>query len=41
MSRGKVEVFFSLRSEAEEEVTGKLNGAVLQGYLDAMRQMVT
>ena len=34
-------MFISLRSEAEEDVTVKLNGAVLQGYLDAMRQMVT
>ena len=41
VSRGKVDVFISLRSEAEEDVTVKLNGAVLQGYLDAMRQMVT
>ncbi len=40
VSRGKVDVFISLRSEAEEDVTVKLNGAVLQGYLDAMRQMV-
>ena len=41
VSRGKGDVFISLRSEAEEDVTVKLNGAVLQGYLDAMRQMVT
>ena len=41
VSRGKVDVFISLRSEAEEDVTVKLNGAVLQGYLDAMRQMVS
>lgn len=40
VSRGKVDVFISLRSEAEEDVTVKLNTAVLQGYLDAMRQMV-
>ena len=41
VSRGKVDVFISLRSEAEEDVTVKLNGAVLQGYLEAMRQMVS
>ena len=41
VSRGKVDVFISLRSEAEEDVTVKLNDAVLQGYLDAMRQMVS
>ena len=41
VSRGKVDVFISLRSETEEDVTVKLNGAVLQGYLDAMRQMVS
>ena len=40
VSRGKVDVFITLRSEAEEDVTVKLNTAVLQGYLDAMRQMV-
>ena len=41
VSRGKVDVFISLRSEAEEDVTVKLNAAVLQGYLQAMQQMVT
>ena len=40
VSRGKVDVFISLRSEVEEDVTVRLNPAVLQGYLDAMRQMV-
>ena len=41
VSRGKVDVFISLRSEAEEDVTVTLNKAVLDGYLAAMRQMVT
>ena len=41
VSRGKVDVFISLRSETEEDVTVKLNTAVLQGYLNAMRQMVS
>ncbi len=41
VSRGKVDVFISLRSEAQEDVTVTLNSAALQGYLSAMRQMVT
>ena len=41
VSRGKVDVFISLRSDAEEEVSVSLNKAVLEGYLAAMRQMVT
>ena len=41
VSRGKVDVFISLRSESEEDVTVSLNKAVLEGYLNAMRQMVT
>ena len=41
VSRGKVDVFISLRSEAEEEVVVSLNKTVLDGYLAAMRQMVT
>ena len=40
VSRGKVDVFISVRSEAEDEVEVSLNKAVLQGYLNAMRQMV-
>ena len=40
VSRGKVDVFISLRSDAEEEVAVTLNKAVLEGYLAAMRQMV-
>ena len=41
VSRGKVDVFISLRSEAGEEVKITLNESVLTGYLSAMRQMVT
>ena len=41
VSRGKVDVFISLRSENEENITVSLNKAVLEGYLNAMRQMVT
>ena len=41
ISRGKVDVFISVRSEGGEEVKVSLNSAVLEGYLAAMRQMVT
>ena len=41
ISRGKVDVFISCRSEGGEEVKVSLNQSVLQGYLAAMRQMVT
>ena len=41
ISRGKVDVFISVRSEGGEEVKVSLNSAVLEGYLTAMRQMVT
>ena len=41
VSRGKVDVFISLRSENGDEVQVSLNKAVLEGYLAAMRQMVT
>lgn len=41
VSRGKVDVFISLRAEAEEDVVVNLNRGVLEGYLTAMRQMVT
>ncbi|MBQ8797417.1 MAG: YicC family protein [Oscillospiraceae bacterium] len=41
VSRGKVDVFISLRSEAGEDVKITLNESVLNGYLTAMRQMVT
>ena len=40
VSRGKVDVFISLRTESEEDVSVSLNKAVLEGYLNAMRQMV-
>ena len=41
VSRGKVDVFISVRSEGGEEVSIRLNENVLEGYLSAMRQMVT
>ena len=41
ISRGKVDVFISVRSEGGEEVKVSLNTAVLEGYLAAMRQMVS
>ena len=41
VSRGKVDVFISVRTDSEEDVTVSLNKAVLEGYLSAMRQMVT
>ena len=41
ISRGKVDVFISVRSEAGDEVVVSLNKGVLEGYLAAMRQMVT
>lgn len=41
VSRGKVDVFVSLRSEGGEQAQVSLNTAVLEGYLTAMRQMVT
>jgi uncharacterized protein (TIGR00255 family) len=40
ISRGKVDVFISVRSEGGEEVKVSLNSNVLAGYLAAMRQMV-
>ena len=40
ISRGKVDVFITVRSEAGDEVQVSLNKAVLQGYLAAMHQMV-
>ena len=40
VSRGKVDVFISLKSESAEDTTITLNKAVLDGYLTAMRQMV-
>ena len=41
ISRGKVDVFISVRSENSDEVQVTLNKAVLESYLAAMRQMVT
>ena len=41
MSRGKVDVYISVRSEGGEEASIQLNTSVLEGYLSAMRQMVT
>ena len=41
VSRGKVDVFISVRSEGGDEVQVSLNQPVLEGYLAAMRQMVT
>ncbi len=40
VSRGKVDVFISVRSEAVDETVVKLNRGVLEGYLSAMQQMV-
>ena len=39
ISRGKVDVFVSVRSEGGSDVTVKLNEAVVEGYLAAMKQM--
>ena len=40
ISRGKVDVFITIKSEGETETKVTLNDSVLQGYLHAMRQMV-
>ena len=40
VSRGKVDVFITVRSEAGDEVQVSINKTVLEGYLNAMRQMV-
>lgn len=39
ISRGKVDVFVSMRSESGDDVKITLNAPVVEGYLDAMRQM--
>ena len=39
VSRGKVDVFITLRSESSDDVQISLNKAVLEGYLNAMQQM--
>ncbi len=41
ITRGKVDVFISVRSEAGDETKVTLNAPVLEGYLAAMRRMVT
>ena len=41
ISRGKVDVFITLRTEGGEEAQVSLNKTVVEGYLAAMRQMVT
>ena len=41
ISRGKVDVFISLHAEEGEQVQVSLNKHVLEGYLSAMRQMVS
>ena len=40
ISRGKVDVFISLRTEGAQDVKISLNAPVVEGYLAAMRQMV-
>ena len=40
VSRGKVDVFITIRSEGGDETQVSLNAPVLEGYLAAMRQMV-
>ena len=41
VSRGKVDVFISIKSENSDDTKISLNASVLEGYLTAMRQMVT
>ena len=41
VSRGKVDVFISVKCEAADDTTITLNKSVLEGYLAAMRQMVS
>ena len=40
ISRGKVDVYISVHAEAGDEVQVSLNKNVLEGYLNAMKQMV-
>ena len=40
ISRGKVDVYISVKSEAEMDTKITLNAAIAEGYLNAMRQMV-
>ena len=41
VSRGKVDVFITMKTEGAEEVQVSLNRGVLESYLSAMRTMVT
>ena len=41
ISRGKVDVFISVHAEGASDVKVTLNGAMVEGYLAAMKQMVT
>ena len=41
ISRGKVDVFITVRSEGTTDVKITLNDAMVEGYLAAMKQMVT
>ena len=41
ISRGKVDVFITVRSEGGMEAKVTLNAAMVEGYLSAMKQMVT
>ena len=40
VSRGKVDVYISMRSEGAEDTKVTLNTALVEGYLSALRQMV-
>ena len=41
VSRGKVDVFITVKSENTDDTTVSLNKAVVEGYLAAMKQMVS
>ena len=41
VSRGKVDVFITIKSENSDDTKITLNTSVLEGYLNAMRQMVS
>ena len=41
ISRGKVDVFITVRSEGSSDVKVTLNAAMVEGYLSAMKQMVS
>ena len=41
VSRGKVDVFITVKSENTDDTKISLNAAVVEGYLSAMRQLVT